>query len=57
MERFFYFSPPFGLLDIQDLLNAAGSGRTMTDVVAINDWGEMLIRFQDGALVLSPISD
>ncbi len=57
VERFFYFSPPFGLLDIQDLLSAAGSGRTMTDIIAINDWGEMLIRFQDGALVLSPISD
>ena len=58
VRRFFYFSPPYGLVDLQQVLSAAGSTRQIADVVAINDWGVILVRFEDGgkssALVLHP---
>lgn len=59
VERFFYYSPPYGLLDVQDLVAAAGSGRTATGVADVNNWGEILVLFSSdgvaGALVLSPV--
>ncbi len=59
LERFFYYSPPYGLLDVQELASAAGSGRTVAGVADVNNWGEILVVFAggegDGALVLSPL--
>lgn len=58
VERFFYFSPPFGLSDVQDLVTAAGSAQTVTGLADVNNWGEILVLFENGestgALVLSP---
>ncbi len=59
VERWFYFSQPLGLLNLQDLVERAGSSRRVTSVVGLNDWGAILLGYEDdggsGALVLTPV--
>ena len=56
--RWFYYSPATGLVDVQDLLEAAGSDGIVFEVIDMNDWGAMLLLVDRGAeecvVVLTP---
>jgi probable HAF family extracellular repeat protein len=59
-ERFLYFNPAVGVLDLGEVVSKAGAGASFEGVRAINDRGAILLELNDagteGALVISPLA-
>lgn len=46
VNRWFYFSQPLGVLDIQEMVTAAGSPRTVLTVQGLNDRGAIVVTYR-----------
>lgn len=59
-ERFFYFNPAVGVLDLGEVVSEAGAETMLVGVRAINDRGAILLELDDagtqGAWVISPLT-